>query len=820
MQIFEEEDLPYEEECIRNPYNVKSWLRYIDHKTKSKNPVSVYLIYERALKLLSGSYKLWHQYLKYRRLQLKGKCITDNEYEELNNTFERSLSYMHKMPRIWLEYSEFLLEQCFITRTRKNFDKALRSLPITQHNRIWPLYLKLIESYDISDTGLKVYRRYLKLQPENTEDYVEYLKKIQLYDECAQKYVYMLNTDEFKSKYNKSKHQLWHELCDLISKNPTKIHSIKVEPIFRQGIERYKDQVGQLWNSLASYYIGLGNFEKARDIYEEGMTKVITVRDFTQIFDAYSKFEEEIISDQMEQANMQGLSEEDDLELEIRLARLEYLMDRRPLLLNRVLLRQNPHNVQEWLKRVSLYEDKPREIIDTFKEALEIVDPKQAIGKYSQIWTEFAKYYEKNNQLDDSRFVFEKAIKATYKNVDDLASIWCEWCEMELRHDNALKAIKLMERATQISKKKTAFFDQNESVQNRLYKSLKLWSMYVDLEESFGSFKSCKAVYDKIIELRIATPQIIINFGLYLEENNYFEEAFKVYEKGVSIFKWPNVYDIWLKYLTQFIKRYEGSKIERLRDLFEQCLENCPQKFNMEIYLLFAKLEENHGLARRALKIYERACDSVSIENRYEMFNIYIKQAASMKGVTATREIFEKAIEVLPDDQVREMGMRYADMERKLGEIDRARSIYAYISQLCDPRSTQNFWQQWKEFEIAHGNEDTVREMLRIKRSVQATYNVQVNFMSAQMVSTTGEQISAGQVAPSKENEDPMSHLDAQANKKATQEVSKTSNKGIMFVRSTDQPKEASVTDQSVINKNPDEIQIEDLNIDEETENV
>lgn len=41
-------------------------------------------------------------------------------------------------------------------------------------------------------------------------------------------------------------------------------------------------------------------------------------------------------------------------------------------------------------------------------------------------------------------------------------------------------------------------------------------------------FQTCKAVYDKIIDLKIATPQIIINYGLFLEENNYFEEAFRV----------------------------------------------------------------------------------------------------------------------------------------------------------------------------------------------------------------------------------------------------------------------------------------------------
>jgi hypothetical protein len=40
--------------------------------------------------------------------------------------------------------------------------------------------------------------------------------------------------------------------------------------------------------------------------------------------------------------------------------------------------------------------------------------------------------------------------------------------------------------------------------------------------------QSCKAVYDRIIDLKIATPQIIINYALFLEEHKYFEEAFRV----------------------------------------------------------------------------------------------------------------------------------------------------------------------------------------------------------------------------------------------------------------------------------------------------
>ena len=55
---------------------------------------------------------------------------------------------------------------------------------------------------------------------------------------------------------------------------------------------------------------------------------------------------------------------------------------------------------------------------------------------------------------------------------------------------------------------------------------------------------------------------------------------------------------------------------------------------------------------------------------------------------------------------------------------------------------TSNFWQVWKEFEVRHGNEDTMREMLRIKRSVQAMYNTQVNMMSAQMLNSAAIQAS------------------------------------------------------------------------------
>jgi pre-mRNA-splicing factor SYF1 len=412
-----EDDLPYEEEILRNAYSVKHWMRYVHHKKNAPKHV-VNVVFERALKELPGSYKLWYNYLKTRRKQVRGKCINEQDYEDLNNVFERSLVFMHKMPRIWMDYCTFMTMQCRVTQTRHIFDRALRALPITQHNRIWPLYLTFVKKFPIPETAVRVYRRYLKLFPEDAEEYIEYLTTIERLDEAAQQLASLVDNEHFVSKHGKSNHQLWNELCDMISKNPDKIHSLNVDAIIRGGLRRYTDQLGHLWNSLADYYVRSGLFDRARDIYEEAIQTVTTVRDFTQVFDAYAQFEELSLSKVMEDvAKKPSPTEDDDVDIELRLARFEYLMQRRLLLLNSVLLRQNPHNVQEWHKRVTLFEDKPHDIINTYTEAVQTVQPKQAVGKLNTLWTEFAKFYENAKQLDDARVVFEKATQVEYVKV-------------------------------------------------------------------------------------------------------------------------------------------------------------------------------------------------------------------------------------------------------------------------------------------------------------------------------------------------------------------------------------------------------------------
>ena len=144
------------------------------------------------------------------------------------------------------------------------------------------------------------------------------------------------------------------------------------------------------------------------------------------------------------------------------------------------------------------------------------------------------------------------------------------------------------------------------------------------------------------------------------------------------------------------------------------------------------------------------------------MFTIYIAKATANFGLPATRPIYERALEVLPDKQTAEMCLRFASMERKLGEIDRARAIYAHASQFCDPRVNPKFWAEWNSFEIETGSEDTFREMLRIKRSVQAQFNTEASYLAAQMATKEGKGDAADNAAAPA---DPMAQAERQAAK-------------------------------------------------------
>lgn len=265
--------------------------------------------------------------------------------------------------------------------------------------------------------------------------------------------------------------------------DPSSNRKLDIEKVVhKDGLEVYKDQAGRLWTGLATYWIKRAEFDRAKGTFEAALSSVLTIRDFTQIFDAYAEFSESLISALMESLANPEDEEEDanetEKELDDMMKAFEELMDRRPFLVNDVLLRRNPNDVQEWEKRVALWGDDDAkvhscdfgsgqfcsiescltQIVETYTQALETINPRRATSSFYRLYVNFAKFYEEGGatggaekDLDSARKILEKATKVQFKTVEDLAEVWCEWSELELRHESVLPRVIHLYNVTPIS---------------------------------------------------------------------------------------------------------------------------------------------------------------------------------------------------------------------------------------------------------------------------------------------------------------------------------------------------------------------------------
>jgi len=363
-------------------------------------------------------------------------------------------------------------------------------------------------------------------------------------------------------------------------------------------------------------------------------------------------------------------------------------------------------------------------------QASQKVHARRAInGMPSTLFITLSSIHEdKLQQLNQARKVFADVCHEGsyhFKEVDDLAQCHAAWVELELRQENWDEALSIARQSVVPSTTK---------VSKGLSKSLRLWNLLLDLEESLGTVQTARDAYDRSLDLKVATSTHVMNFATFLTDRKYFEESFKAYERGVDLFAFPHdgAICIWKTYLQAFLDRYQGTQMPRTRELFDRCLETCPPESASEFFILYGAFEEQYGLTKRALGVYERMCTTVPSEEKYTAYQLYIAKTVHYLGVTATRVIYERAISALEDVAAAQMCCAFSQMETSLQEIDRARAVLTYGAQMADPRRSPEYWKEWHEFEVAHGNEETFREMLRVKRGIQAAFST-VNYNAAEM---------------------------------------------------------------------------------------
>jgi pre-mRNA-splicing factor SYF1 len=167
-------------------------------------------------------------------------------------------------------------------------------------------------------------------------------------------------------------------------------------------------------------------------------------------------------------------------------------------------------------------------------------------------------------------------------------------------------------------------------------------------------------------------------------------------------------------------------------------------------------------------------CKAVEESCQLDMYRLYIKKAESFFGVTRTREIHEQAIKNLSDKDAQVMSLDYAQLERRLGEVDRARAIFSHGAQFENPKRAPDYWKQWHDFEVSHGNEDTFRDMLRVKRSVMTAFANETfyDMASSEVPVQSDAEVLSRNASKHHHNKDAMSAIEAQVTQQGGSNVS------------------------------------------------
>ena len=749
---------------IQNPYNFKSWW---DTLSSSKEaPFSIRKkIYQVSLHYLPGSYKLWYNYLKEEREYVQSNYnIPNKHYDEVNMIHEQALIYMMKMPIIWINYIQFMMEQNSITKTKIIFNKALQSIPITQHKKLWDIYIPWIESLSgCHRTKIEIFKRYVQFNPDYKEKFINYLIGIKEFNLAIYLIIEILNEENFYSKENKSQYYYWIMLCQIINNYPEDINlskynkDIDVDKVIRHGIKKYTDEVGNLWVTLANYYIKMSLIEKAREIFEEALENILTVRDFSLIFNAYLNFEQEMMKqnlfnnnnldnnnnletkeEKINNNNLQSLElkelenalvdlniEEIDNKDEIKeeelnennsnkdsnlkkfnFIRVNNLLQRRPFLLNSTILRRNPNNVAEWLKRIELMKDKNDFNLtkNLYEESLNTIKINEAYGNLSELYISYANFYEENNNIKKANEIYYKGCNLNFKKSDENVNMWCLWCEMNIRQKRYQDAYHIIKYICTNNANKYYKYNRN----------IKLWSLYVDLEMNLikNNEKQIIYIYTKMIEYKIANIETIFNFIIYLEKIKNYEKIYNTYEQALDLFNWPNAYDICVCYLVDFINHYKSEKIEIFRDIIQNIII---LSGHLKIfYYIYAFYEEKYGLYNHCIDILKEASQNVKEEEKPEIHSVIIAKCAKYFGIGKVRLAFDDAMNNLERSYVLEIGLKYISIEIKLKEINRARGIFKYLGKLFNPDNKEykeEFWEMWDNFEKIYGDSTTYQEM-------------------------------------------------------------------------------------------------------------
>lgn len=335
-----------------------------------------------------------------------------------------------------------------------------------------------------------------------------------------------------------------------------------------------------------------------------------------------------------------------------------------------------------------------------YERAIETLTPTNCESK---LFVAFAKFEVRHSEIERARVIFKFGLESLPKAATEALSKQYIQFEKQYGLRDDMEWLILNQR--------------RESYEAQLKdspRSYDVWFDYIRLEEASGTVESVRALYDRAVQ---CMP--------ILREKKY----------------WRRYVYLWIYYAVY--EELETGDFERARSIYKRALDAIPHAdFTFakiwDLYAKFLVRRMELGAARRTLGSALGRCP------KPKLYKNYIELELELREFDRCRTLYQKYLLYRPSCS--KTWIRFAELEKLLGDDERARSIYelAIGSSELELDIPELVWKSFIDFE--YESQEYSRARALYERLLQKTEHVKVWISYAEMEAAIGELESARQI--------------------------------------------------------------------------
>lgn len=252
-------------------------------------------------------------------------------------------------------------------------------------------------------------------------------------------------------------------------------------------------------------------------------------------------------------------------------------------------------------------------------------------------------------------------------------------------------------------------------------RSMKLHAEYTVFEKQFGDrdgvedviLSKRRRLYEEQVKENAKNYDTWIDYANLEQTSGNVDRVREVYEKAVAQVPPAQEKRLWRRYIYLWIfyaiyEEMEAKDIERARQVYDACLNLIPhKKFTFsKVWMLKAHFEIRQGNLTLARKTLGRA---IGMCPKDSLFKGYVALEQKLYEFTRCRTLYEKHVSYNPSNC--QTWIDWAQLERALGDLERARAIFELGIDQPVLDMPEMVWKKYIDFEEEEGEFERARAL-------------------------------------------------------------------------------------------------------------